>query len=670
MNGAYTQIVAKNKDDRVFYTNPEITFFKTRLPRHSAFSIDLFEENFNRIPNFGEEAFCNLSKFSDLICDMFLKIEIPSVKISKNEDIELLSNFSENIITSDDFSLKIDEMIEQYDLKINNFKKFSKSSMKYWRNIKDIITGITTNYTTVQTLINTLETAENDEQSVYSQYNEFSNVKIGKTKIFFNFDILNKIKTGYTSYSNSIYNKELTSEYKNKIETYLNFYIKNQITYIKYLIDTRDKFIKIKNEDQNLFYRFSWVEKLGCAIIENLTFSVGGRKYDYFEDVILENKFELTLSKYKKKLLNKMLGNVKSLTTYDSNDKPSYTLLIPLPLWFTKYKQQSYSVISSKYQDLEVFLKLKNLRSCCYFEGDFLSDYDSNINIEEIIKIKNVSLYVYYVNLTEQMRKKYANNEFETLIELSDSIQINNIKNYDVLMPLELNSTIKEFHWIYRKDYNVEELNIHFEYTNHDIFPAMINIVGQQDPYYGKMFVELTKTGVFSNKLYNHEDYRNGYVEISYSKYYNGFYKILMVTDDMIVINSSDFVYPDVFLIKLFDINKKPIELVIKENPLIYGTGLVSLRDSNFYTLVMQDGKYNGYNHGIRSYVFSRNVEEFQPSGSLNFGIIKNKKIQTFFNHNLINQAVKNGTTFLCNISATTYNFLRFSKGYSQLLYK
>ena len=56
--------------------------------RHTPFSIDIIEDYFNSIPNFGEEGFCQISKYGDLISNIFLKIVLPPVQISNNNIVE------------------------------------------------------------------------------------------------------------------------------------------------------------------------------------------------------------------------------------------------------------------------------------------------------------------------------------------------------------------------------------------------------------------------------------------------------------------------------------------------------------------------------------------------------------------------------------------------------
>ena len=81
MSGSLIQILSKNKKDAFLTFDPQITFFKTIFLQHTPFSIDTIEEQFNKTPNFGEEVFCQMSKYGDLISNIFLKIVLPSVHI-------------------------------------------------------------------------------------------------------------------------------------------------------------------------------------------------------------------------------------------------------------------------------------------------------------------------------------------------------------------------------------------------------------------------------------------------------------------------------------------------------------------------------------------------------------------------------------------------------------
>ena len=74
MTGSLLQIVSTDIKDIFLTIDPQITFFKIVYLRHTPFAIDLLEETFNTIPNFGEDGFCSLSKYGDLISNIFLKV--------------------------------------------------------------------------------------------------------------------------------------------------------------------------------------------------------------------------------------------------------------------------------------------------------------------------------------------------------------------------------------------------------------------------------------------------------------------------------------------------------------------------------------------------------------------------------------------------------------------
>ena len=156
MTGSLLQIVSTGLKDVFLTIDPQITFFKIVYMRHTPFSIDLIEETFNTIPNFGDTAFSELTKNGDLISNIFLKIVLPNVQISNISDSSLITDYSNLIITNNSLHLNdnVTNIISTYNTTITNFIIFISSSMIYWRTIKNTINNLTCNYTTIITLIN------------------------------------------------------------------------------------------------------------------------------------------------------------------------------------------------------------------------------------------------------------------------------------------------------------------------------------------------------------------------------------------------------------------------------------------------------------------------------------------------------------------------------------
>jgi hypothetical protein len=667
MSGSLIQILSKNKKDAFLTFDPQITFFKTIFLQHTPFSIDTIEEQFNKTPNFGEEVFCQMSKYGDLISNIFLKIVLPSVHIKNILDADLLSDYSDTEITYENYTLTIDNMILEYNTKIINFKAFSQSAMIYWRNIKNILNNTTTTYNTIITLIDSMINTQNDVQNIYDKYDDFNDVKVNKSALKFNFSLLTKIKTDYTQYANSIYNDELTVIYKNVILTYLDNYVFFQKEYMKFLLFSRDLFVSHKEKHDTKYYRFAWVKNIAFAIIECITFELGGQVLDRVDSYILNNWYEMSTKIEFVDTLNKMIGNVQILTDYNDTKTPTYTLYIPIPLWFSRYKSQALQCVSTRYQDIILKVKLTELYKCCFFEPDEFGSYVSNININEEIKIKQISLIVDYIHLGDVERTKFSTFIMESLIEQHRILTFPNIQRKTVLLPLDFTNSVKDVFWTIQKKYNVEQMKLWNDYETFDAFPGLINVTGQQEPYINKIFIKLDST-VFNNYLTNFTDYTNGTCEIFHSKYYNGKYKIILANEQVLIINNSNFIYPDTIKFKLYKPTGLEQQIIDLENIMIYGKDLMTLRDPEFFTLVQNRERSKTSLH-IHKQSLSLNPEEFQPSGSLNFNVIKNKQLQLIINDTVLEQLIKNNDKLIVRIIGKNYNTLHIDKGYANVVF-
>ena len=76
-----------------------------------------------------------------------------------------------------------------------------------------------------------------------------------------------------------------------------------------------------------------------------------------------------------------------------------------------------------------------------------------------------------------------------------------------------------------------------------------------------------------------------------------------------------------------------------------------------------------GKSSNIHKYSFALLPEMLQPSGALNFNVIKNKKLQLELSNNALNQAIANNDSYIVNIHGKSYNSLNTSKGYTNVVY-
>jgi hypothetical protein len=220
MTGSLLQIVSTDLKDAFLTIDPQITFFKIVYLRHTPFAIDLFEETFNTIPNFSEEGFCQLSKLGDLVSNIFLKVDLPSVQINNADDSEYIETNVDTTILYNNGNLKVADHINDFNTNIDNFRSFSFSAMVYWRQMYSLVSNNTSNYNTLIDLINNILLSQNN---IYSQYQEnnvtFSNINIymDTVELKFNFDLLYYILNNFIEYKNSVYNINLNIDFKQAV---------------------------------------------------------------------------------------------------------------------------------------------------------------------------------------------------------------------------------------------------------------------------------------------------------------------------------------------------------------------------------------------------------------------------------------------------------------------
>ena len=79
MGGVLIQLIAKGVEDIHIIHNPQVTQFKIVYRRHTNFSLEDKIINFNKIPNFGDKASCEIQKYGDCVNRIFVVVNLPTV---------------------------------------------------------------------------------------------------------------------------------------------------------------------------------------------------------------------------------------------------------------------------------------------------------------------------------------------------------------------------------------------------------------------------------------------------------------------------------------------------------------------------------------------------------------------------------------------------------------
>ena len=637
MGGGLLQIVSSTNEDLFITSKPQITFFKLVFYRYTNFSIETLEEFFDGAPDFGESVTCTLAKTGDLIHHMYLKIDLPEVHIP------ILNN---SIIHQNNKSF-INDIILQYNKikeDFTNYKIYIKYFFILWRLLWKEVISIAGNYNSVINIINLYKKSDNWIE--YNKYNNiFSNVFIKKNNSNINFDIVYMFEFLLKlEYQFSNYSILKNNEFKDKLKIFLINYRENTTLYNNQLFDELTKIKNIIDTEKTDYYRFSWLPKIGLRLIDNIEILIGGQVIDRLNSNMLNIWYELTVSHNQINTFNNIIGNIPKLNTYNSNKKESYSLYIPLPFWFSKYTGISLPALALRYHDIQVNLKLKELIDCCTIETieNKLSD---NININEHIKILNVSLYIDYVYIEQEERKKFGRNTLEYLIDQHQYLPVNNIKSININQLLYFVNPIKELLWTCQT-----KVWDRYEFVKIYKFQYITNLTNDK-----------IKLIIGDKHLIKKDDN----IKIYNSKYYNNIYKVINTDETSITINSN-FIRDDYGYIEI--INTIFSENTIDTLSITFNTLVrVSDRDGMYYNLIQPWKHHNNIpSPGIYLFSFAINPEDYQPSGSCNMGLLDAN--QAFININPIFFEYMEKNVSI-NFYARSINILKITEGMASLVF-
>jgi hypothetical protein len=637
MGGGLLQIVSSTNEDLFITSKPQITFFKLVFYRYTNFSIETLEEFFDGAPDFGENVTCTLAKTGDLIHHMYLKIDLPEVHIPILKDSAIHPNnktFVNNVM------LQYNEVNQNF----TNYKMYIKYFYILWRLLWKEAISIAGNYNTVKDIINQYK--QSDNWIEYNKYNNiFTNVYTKKNNSYINFDIVYMFELSLkTEYQFSNYSILKNNEFKDKLKTFLITYRENTVLYNNQLFNELTKIKNVIDTEKIDYYRFSWLPKIGLRLIDYIDISIGGQVIDRLNSDMLNIWYELTVSPNQINTFNNIIGNIPKLNTYNTNKKESYSLYIPLPFWFSKYTGISLPALALRYHDIQVNLKLKELSECCMVETieNKLSD---NININERISILNASLYIDYVYIEQEERKKFGRNSLEYLIDQHQYLPVNNINSSNINQLLYFVNPIKELLWTCQtKAWD------RYEFVKIYKFTAITKLTNDK-----------IKLIIGKKHLIKRDDN----IRIHNSKYYNNTYKVINADETSVTIN-SDYVINDYGYVEI--INTLYSENTIDTLTITFNsTERISARDGMYYNLI-QPWKHHSNipSPGIYLFSFAINPEDYQPSGSCNMGLLDAN--QAFININPVFFEYMDRNVSI-NFYARSINILKITEGMASLAF-
>jgi hypothetical protein len=431
-----------------------------------------------------------------------------------------------------------------------------------------------------------------------------------------------------------------------------------------------------------------WLDCPGEQMISMVEVEIGGQRIDrqYGDWMHIWN--QLTLTSEQERGYNKMIGNTSQLTyTTDpsyaavasacSSDSvpaatcaprkalPETTLYVPLQFWFCRNPGLALPLIALQYHEVKINLELRPLDECLWAVSSSLEgDKDTSAYNHSLVA---ASLYVDYVFLDTDERRRMAQNPHEYLIEQLQFTGDESIGSSSNKIKLNFNHPCKELVFVCQPDANVDYC-ASFENTK-----ALHSAMGAQPFNYTDALDALPNAlAAFSagakNGVINTGD-QSGTNDSGLFQDPNADVVSSLVTGaasaamaDSGVSDAGAFVLAETAL-HMHCWGENP---VVTAKLQLNGQDRFSEREGSYFDVV-QPYQHHTRNpdSGINVYSFALRPEEHQPSGTCNFSRIDNATLQLVCSTN----AIGGDSVAKVRVYATNYNVLRVMSGMGGLAY-
>jgi hypothetical protein len=415
---------------------------------------------------------------------------------------------------------------------------------------------------------------------------------------------------------------------------------------------------------------FRWLNWIGHVLISDVDVEIGGQRMDKQYGQWLHIWNELTQQPGLQAGYAAMVGNVPGLTQIYTGTAeksavvPSSTLYIPLQFWFCRNPGLALPLIALQYHEVKICLDFAKAENCYWAAG---SD-GSNLNC--CLNLQGASLYVDYIYLDTDERRRFAQVSHEYLIEQLQFTGKESVNSACNKIKLGFNHPCKELIWVAQPH----------KYTSRDCM-CKAGVAGQQwfnfTDQVDQTYFTGTPTGplgggmgganaarmwnaaalpIFGNKVSDCSDISSGINtdEADKAAFQTG------VGNPM---NPNNPTFP------LFDSGKNCFSRVKLQ---LNGHDRFSERAGSYFNLVQP------YQHhtnvpatGINVYSFALKPEEHQPSGTCNMSRIDNATLQVTLTADSVGASCPDSTpqTVDIYVYATNYNVLRIMSGMGGLAY-
>ena len=415
-----------------------------------------------------------------------------------------------------------------------------------------------------------------------------------------------------------------------------------------------------------------WLDYIGEQLVAQVEVEVGGQRIDrqYGDWMHIWN--QLTLSKEQESGYHKMIGHTTQLTYIAADGRanisgpcaaasapnqvcaprnalPETTLYVPLQFWFCRNPGLALPLIALQYHEVKINIDFRPIGECLYaVDPSVTGGLSASVTQAYQQSLVAASLYVDYIFLDTDERRKMAQNPHEYLIEQVQFTGDESVGSSSNKIKLNFNHPCKELIWVVQPDANVDYCDSliegttlystqgaqPFNYTDAiDSLPNDIAAYGGVD----KELTDMTESGVDNAA----DTVAAGAQGLS---------------------DAGSFVLAETAL----DMHCWGENPVVTAKLQLNGQDRFSEREGSYFDTVQPFQHHTrAPDSGINVYSFGLRPEEHQPSGSCNFSRIDNAVMQLVLSAG----AVSGTATAKVRVYAVNYNVLRVMSGMAGVAY-
>uniref|UniRef100_A0A6C0B301 Major capsid protein N-terminal domain-containing protein n=1 Tax=viral metagenome TaxID=1070528 RepID=A0A6C0B301_9ZZZZ len=422
---------------------------------------------------------------------------------------------------------------------------------------------------------------------------------------------------------------------------------------------------------------FRWVNYIGHRLIKQVEVEIGGQRIDRQYGDWMQIWTQLSTEAGSTAALDSLIGNTHDLvllkrqsgialdatcsageTTLSCVPRagcPAKTLYVPLQFWFCRNPGVAIPLIALQYHEVRINVDFETWENCVYGEDA------TGAKRPDALSLAAASLYIDYVYLDTEERRRFAQQSHEYLIEQVQFTGAESITSSSNKIQLNFNHPVKELMWVVQRDSFVD-----------CSFQQWIQAVGGQQPF--NYSDDFSTEGIIMSLLTQGTDAATpqGTVPLGgsgTSMYVTGVDGAIggatgTAGQEEEFDNGVNYLLAKVILQSGVRCEgKNPVEVCKLQ---LNGQDRFTEREGSYFDRVQP------YQHhcrtpstGINCYSFALRPEEHQPSGTCNFSRIDKATLQLTVSLN----TVTGFRTAQVRVYALNYNVLRVMSGMGGLAY-